>query len=54
MRYPERTVNMVLDGDAYKIVSDYELFVMKAGNQVVFEKARKDHGLYGYFYKKVA
>lgn len=50
----EQTVNLVREqnDETYVPVSDYDMMMMKARDEVVFEKSRVDGKRVGFFYIK--
>jgi hypothetical protein len=48
----ETTFNLVREqnDDTYRVVDDTEMFLLRARNQVVFEKSRVDGRKIGFFY----
>lgn len=56
MRKQERNVNLVLEGDTYKIVDTLELIKLMKEQRVVQDPdrpVRVDRGIYAHFYIKV-
>jgi hypothetical protein len=52
MRRPESIVNLLQDGDSFRIIPEQEMALLKMRNEVILLKTRKQGPLYGYFYRR--